>query len=98
MLLEPQTGRRHQLRRHLKHLCHPIIGDTTYGEGRHNRLFREQFACGRLLLHALELTLPHPASGEMLRVAAPLDPVLVALFHRLGWRNALPPRWLPPAP
>lgn len=97
VLLEPRTGRRHQLRRHLKHLCHPIIGDTTYGEGRHNRLFRERFACGRLLLHAAELALPHPASGQTLTVAAPLDPALVALFDRLGWRNALPPRWLPPA-
>ncbi|AJE02308.1 pseudouridine synthase [Geobacter pickeringii] len=98
VLLEPKTGRRHQLRRHLKHLRHPIIGDTTHGEGRHNRLFREQFACGRLLLHAAELTLPHPASGRAFTISAPIDAGLLALFDRLGWRDAVPPQWLPPAP
>ena len=36
--LMPETGRRHQLRRHLKHIAHPIIGDATYGKGRHNRM------------------------------------------------------------
>ncbi len=41
--LEPTTGRRHQLRRHLAHVSHPIIGDSTYGKGAHNRLFRELF-------------------------------------------------------
>ncbi len=41
--LEPDTGRRHQLRRHLAHLSHPIIGDSTYGKGRHNRLFAERY-------------------------------------------------------
>ena len=45
--LNPETGRRHQLRRHLKHLAHPIIGDSTYGKGRHNRLFQEVFLRGR---------------------------------------------------
>lgn len=62
--LEPATGRRHQLRRHLKHISHPIVGDATYGKGRHNRLFQELFGCRRLLLACVELRLRHPVSGE----------------------------------
>jgi len=68
----PRTGRTHQIRRHFKHIFHPLIGDTTYGEGRHNRLFRMRFGCHRLLLHALEIELEHPWTQEMLRVRAPL--------------------------
>jgi tRNA pseudouridine65 synthase len=51
----PYTGRTHQIRRHLKHIAHPIIGDVRYGKGAHNRLFRERFGLHRLALHALEL-------------------------------------------
>lgn len=71
--LRPQTGRTHQLRRHLKHLSHPIIGDTRYGDGRHNRLFREHFNCPRLLLHAARLEFMHPRNGTRIEIAAPLD-------------------------
>jgi tRNA pseudouridine65 synthase len=67
----PLTGRTHQIRRHFKHLFHPLIGDTTYGEGRHNRLFRQRFGCHRLLLHAVQLALTHPRSGEHLDLRAP---------------------------
>ncbi|MEZ5479181.1 MAG: tRNA pseudouridine(65) synthase TruC [Thiolinea sp.] len=70
--LQPQTGRKHQLRRHLKHIFHPIVGDTTHGDGKHNRLFREQFHCQRLLLHARTLQLQHPQTGAALAIHAPL--------------------------
>ena len=50
--LTPETGRKHQLRRHMAHLRHPIIGDTNHGDGRHNRFFREHFDSHRLLLAA----------------------------------------------
>ncbi len=66
--VEPETGRRHQIRRHLKHINHPIIGDTAYGRGAHNRYFRERFGVHRLLLHARSLTIPHPASGARLHL------------------------------
>ena len=89
----PGTGRRHQLRRHFKHLFHPIIGDTKYGEGRHNRLFREAFDCHRLLLAAVELTFPHPASGRPLTVCAPPEASFTGLIDRFGWREVLPARW-----
>ncbi|RNC71732.1 MAG: tRNA pseudouridine(65) synthase TruC [Desulfuromonadales bacterium] len=95
VLALPQSGRRHQIRRHLKHLFHPIIGDTKYGEGRHNRFFRKELGCDRLLLHAVELTLPHPATGLPLTITAPLDAPFAALLERFGWRGAVPERWLP---
>lgn len=70
----PLSGRKHQIRRHCKHLSHPIIGDTSYGKSRHNRLFAERFDCHRLLLAATRLVLPHPVSGETLTLEAALDP------------------------
>ncbi len=69
----PRTGRKHQIRRHMKHIYHPIMGDTTHGDGKHNQLFREQFNCHRLLLHATGLSINHPVSGEALSIKAPLD-------------------------
>jgi tRNA pseudouridine65 synthase len=92
--LEPQSGRRHQLRRHLKHAGYPIVGDTTYGQGRCNRFFRERFGCGRLLLAAVELGLAHPVSGERLTLTAPLDGEFAAVIAALGWRAAVPAGWL----
>jgi tRNA pseudouridine65 synthase len=81
----PETGRTHQIRRHLAHLRHPIVGDANHGDGRHNRLFRERFGMRRLLLHAASLDLSHPESGQRLRVEAPLPAELRALFAKLGW-------------
>lgn len=75
----PRTGRLHQIRRHLKHISHPIIGDVRYGKGEHNRLFRERFGLHRLALHALELAFPHPdvsRGGHDLRIVAPVPPDL----------------------
>jgi tRNA pseudouridine65 synthase len=83
--LEPLSGRRHQLRRHLRHADHPIIGDTTYGQGRHNRLFRERFGSTRLLLHALSLRLRHPLTGEWLSIVAPPPADFAAVATALGW-------------
>ncbi|GGZ67407.1 pseudouridylate synthase [Lysobacter xinjiangensis] len=68
----PQTGRFRQIRRHLKHLSHHLIGDTSHGDGRHNRAFR-MMGIHRMLLHARALAFAHPATGEPLRVEAPVD-------------------------
>jgi tRNA pseudouridine65 synthase len=68
----PVTGRFRQIRRHLKHVSHHLIGDTSHGDGRHNRAFR-MLGVHRMLLHAWRLRFPHPESGEMLTCAAPLD-------------------------
>ena len=53
-MIRPLTGRKHQIRRHFNHMAHPIIGDSTYGDRRHNRLFAQQLGCRRLLLAATE--------------------------------------------
>ncbi|NDV61431.1 hypothetical protein G0Q06_03105 [Puniceicoccales bacterium CK1056] len=66
--LRPETGRRHQLRRHMAHLRHPIIGDTTHGDGLQNRFFRDEFNCHRLLLTAISLKLAHPINGGELHI------------------------------
>ena len=70
--LEPLTGRRHQLRRHMKHIAHPIIGDATHGKGPLNRAVAELLGLQRLWLHAQSLVLPHPISGQPLRLSSPL--------------------------
>jgi len=59
----PRTGRLHQIRRHLKHVSCPLIGDVRYGKGEHNRLFRTEHDLHRLALHCTHLTVAHP-DGE----------------------------------
>lgn len=86
--LEPITGRRHQLRRHLKHIAHPIIGDATYGKGRHNRYFAENLDCRRLLLACTELAFDHPADGRRLQIEAPVTGDFAGLLARFGWSAA----------
>lgn len=83
--LAPQTGRRHQIRRHLKHISHPIIGDATYGKGRHNRFFAEHFNCRRLLLACTALVFDHPTDGRRLHVKAPVSGEFAATLAQLGW-------------
>jgi tRNA pseudouridine65 synthase len=70
--LEPLTGRRHQLRRHMKHIAHPIMGDATHGKGPLNRAVADLIGLQRLWLHAESLELPHPVTGQLLRWASPL--------------------------
>ena len=66
LALSPQTGRKHQLRRHMQHISHPIIGDTNYGRTRHNKYFAERFGGSRLMLAATELAFRHPRTGQPL--------------------------------
>lgn len=84
MALQPVTGRKHQLRRHMAHLRHPIVGDTSHGDGKHNALFREHFNCNRLLLVAKQLTIPHPVTAQPLCFSAGLED-LTGLFNQFGW-------------
>jgi tRNA pseudouridine65 synthase len=69
--LEPLTGRRHQLRRHMKHIAHPIIGDATHGKGPLNRAVADLIGLQRLWLHATRLQLAHPFNGQALVIDAP---------------------------
>lgn len=83
--LQPVTGRRHQLRRHLKHIAHPIIGDATYGKGRHNRYFAEHLDCRRLLLACTALGFHHPVSGQAMEIKTPVSGEFAAILARFGW-------------
>ena len=56
--VEPLSGRRHQIRRHFKHIAHPLVGDTTHGKGAHNRAVAAWLGTTRLWLHATRLELP----------------------------------------
>lgn len=64
--ITPKSGRWHQIRRHLAHIRHPIVGDTGHGDGKHNRLFREHLGIRRLMLHASFLSFPDPETGQPL--------------------------------
>ncbi|MWT63692.1 tRNA pseudouridine(65) synthase TruC, partial [Escherichia coli] len=88
--LLPKTGRKHQLRRHLAHLRHPIIGDSKHGDLRQNRSAAEHFGCNRLMLHASELRLTHPFTGEPLTIRAGLDEVWMQALSQFGWLGQLP--------
>lgn len=79
----PRTGRLHQIRRHLKHLSHPIVGDVNYGKGDVNRHFRTEYGLHRLALHAHRLALCHP-DGRRLEFEAPLPPDLCHTLQALG--------------
>lgn len=87
--LRPETGRRHQIRRHLKHISHPIIGDSTFGKGRHNRLFQTLFGSQRLLLACTRLELRHPYLDCPLILAATPADDFTAVVDAFGWHAAL---------
>ncbi|WP_373778951.1 tRNA pseudouridine(65) synthase TruC [Glaesserella sp.] len=83
--LFPQTGRKHQLRRHMKHLFHPIMGDTNYGDLHQNRALIANTGCDRLFLHSHSLQFIHPKNLQKIEINAPLDQQWLSLFERFGW-------------
>jgi len=83
----PLTGRNHQIRRHMKHIFHPVIGDTTYGDGIQNDFFRRHFQSRRLLLHARSISFSHPGTGQRLHVEATLDAAFSTLLETLHWEQ-----------
>lgn len=76
----PKTGRKHQIRRHMKHISHHILGDTKYGRGEHNKLIRKEFHCHRLLLHASSLEVTHPYTQKRLIFEADVDDTFNSLL------------------
>lgn len=87
--LVPVTGRKHQLRRHMAHLRHPIIGDTTHGDGKQNKFARSNFTFNQLALSCTSLSLYHPTQKQWIIITAPLH----AEFNNLvenwqQWRTA----------
>lgn len=82
MQIEPLTGRRHQIRRHFKHLGHPLIGDTTHGKGDHNRAVAAWLGVRRLWLHAWQLRID---GNPALIIESPPGPQWEALGDRGPW-------------
>jgi tRNA pseudouridine65 synthase len=81
----PKQGRTHQIRRHLKHLSHPIIGDARYGKGNYNRYFTNELGAHRLLLHARSLSFVHPVNQQPITITAPLEGAMKDLFETFKW-------------
>lgn len=83
--LLPATGRRHQIRRHLSHLRHPIIGDINYGDNKQNPFFIEYFGFKRLMLIAKQLEFIHPVTNKVTIITAEFDHQWQSVFNTLGW-------------
>jgi len=83
--VQPITGRRHQIRRHLAHLRHPIIGDINYGDNKQNPFFIEHFAFKRLMLIAKSLEFNHPITNKRMKISASFDSQWQQVFTELQW-------------
>ncbi|MBC3764898.1 tRNA pseudouridine(65) synthase TruC [Neptunicella marina] len=86
MALSPKTGRKHQLRRHMAHLRHPIVGDTTHGDGKQNRFIRDQYQTSGLALSCIGLSLLHPVTHEQITLTAPPSEGIQSLCAQWGWQ------------
>jgi tRNA pseudouridine65 synthase len=84
--VKPQTGRMHQIRKHFDHIRHPIIGDRPYGCNKQNKLFLERWSMKTMLLHASELTVQHPISGENLSIRASIHTEFQRSIQFLGFQ------------
>lgn len=85
--LRPKTGRKHQLRRHMKHISHHILGDTKYGRGEHNKFVRQRYNMQRLLLHCSALEVQHPYTKQKLRLEAAFDETFNIIMKEFNWKK-----------
>lgn len=83
--VKPFTGRMHQIRKHMSHVNHPIIGDTTHGCNKQNKLFRERWEMTTLMLHALKLNFKHPVTGIEITIEAPVNAEFKRIMQLMGW-------------
>lgn len=86
--LQPSTGRKHQLRRHLNHISHPIIGDVQHGDRHHNHFFNDWLGYHRLYLAATALKFTHPITGDRMTLTAPLENSFKETLNKL-WPDTL---------
>lgn len=85
ILAEPETGRFHQVRRHMSHIAHPLLGDSDHGRPEHNRLLKARVSLQRLALHAAVLRFPHPTTGVPLELRAPLPEDFTVPLQKMGF-------------
>ena len=81
----PTTGRMHQIRKHMSHVFHPIIGDRTHGCNKQNKLFKEKWEMITMLLHASSISFDHPVTGELITINAPLQKEFKWVMELMGW-------------
>ena len=86
--IELLTGRTHQIRRHLAHIRHYILGDKKHGDNKQNHYFETHFSLEQLLLHAWQLQFRHPTSGKILSVGCALPPHFQHIVEKLGWAGS----------
>lgn len=86
--LLPETGRRHQIRRHLAHLRHPILGDINYGDNKQNPFFIENFGFKRLMLIAKSLSFKHPIHQNEITISCQFDQQWQHVFEQLSWSES----------
>ena len=101
ILAQPVTGRWHQIRRHIKRLSMPVLMDSTHGDTKENRWWRENYGLRRLALHCFSLYIPLP-DGTVIDVTCPLPNDLRSVFEQLPWwmeaSERFPKLTLPPIP
>jgi 23S rRNA pseudouridine955/2504/2580 synthase len=81
-----ETGRTHQIRRHLEAIGHPVVGDTRYGDFPFNRIAQRQWGLRRMFLHSAHLALPHPLTKKRLSLTSRLPSDLADCLPRAGIR------------
>ena len=82
----PATGRMHQIRKHMSHVFHPIIGDRTHGCNKQNRMFKSKWEMTTMLLHAEELSFKHPVTEEQITIHAPVQPEFQRVMDLMNWK------------
>ncbi|MCG8612849.1 MAG: pseudouridine synthase [Pseudomonadales bacterium] len=87
LAVHPLSGRQHQIRRHLKHLSHPLIGDAKYGKSIHNRFIADYFGVSRLLLHCHQMRFRHPTKSETILLEAPIDDDFRRILQVGSWET-----------
>lgn len=87
--VSPQTGRMHQIRKHMHHVHHPIIGDRPHGCNKQNRLFKEKWDMTTMLLHASELNFIHPVLNARLHIQAQPQSEFMRMIKMMGWEDAI---------
>jgi tRNA pseudouridine65 synthase len=83
--LKPETGRKHQLRKHLAHIMHPIVGDRPHGCNKQNKFFLKHFNLEEMMLHAYSLEIIHPVTQKRLIIKADLQPEFKRIINELGF-------------
>lgn len=85
----PHTGRMHQIRRHFARFRHYVIGDTTHGDNKQNKFFRNHFQCGALLLHAWSMSFHHPYDKSTITIRASPPAHFREVLEHLGWKTTV---------